>query len=280
MTETTELPEIERRDLHFELGNADMVRWHPAGVHVTQFFNALSLMFPDGERFFTGSVRHFRDEIDDPRLASEVRGFIGQEAMHGREHEVYNDAVKAAGLPAGKLERAVQRRLNIGRRILSHRAQLGVTIALEHYTAMMADVLLDDERVLEGVQPEMAALWRWHAIEETEHKAVAYDVFQQMTGPVHGYLLRCLMMLHTSLIFWLMVTYNHIRLVWAAGAAGDLRGWLKHLHFGFVRPGMLRRIVPKWLDYFRPGFHPWDRDNRYHVEHWRQAYETTGQPPA
>jgi len=281
MSDAAHLAAIERRDLKFDLSDCDMIRWHPAGAHVSQFYNALSLLFPEGEKFFMDSVRHYRNRIQDPGLAEQVRGFIGQEAMHSREHISYNRALRAAGLPAEKLEAGVRWRLNLGRRLFSPRAQLAITIALEHFTAIMADALLSDSRTLEGAPAKLTALWRWHAIEETEHKSVAFDVYREVAGGGLGaYLVRVLMMLHVSLHFWFEVHRNLWHLARAAGIAGSPRGWLKYLHYQFVRPGPMRRIMPQYFAYFRPGFHPWDRDNRRHVEQWKARYHATGEPPA
>src|SRR3546814_18046149 len=48
-----------RRDLHFKLPSESVGAWHNEGPHVSHFFNALSLFFPDGERFFIHAVRHY-----------------------------------------------------------------------------------------------------------------------------------------------------------------------------------------------------------------------------
>ena len=91
-----------RRDLRFVLSPERACDWHQEGSHVTHFFNALSLLFPAGERFFMDSVRNYRDRIDDPVLKKQVLGFIGQEAMHTREHIEYNDLLQNARLPAAR----------------------------------------------------------------------------------------------------------------------------------------------------------------------------------
>src|ERR1700749_2582671 len=133
-----------RRDLRFNLPKERACDWHVQGSHVTHFFNALSLLFPAGERFFMDSVRNYRDQIDDPVLKKQVLGFIGQEAMHTREHVAYNDLLQAAGLPAHKLDRRLWAILGFGKKWLPASVNLGVTVALEHYTAMLAGLLLDD----------------------------------------------------------------------------------------------------------------------------------------
>ena len=100
-----------RRDFRFNLGSRDVLNWHERGPYVTHFFNTLSVFFPVGERFFMHAVRHYRDQITDPELKQAVTAFIGQETMHGREHEAYNEAVSAAGMPVEAMEARVDRLL-------------------------------------------------------------------------------------------------------------------------------------------------------------------------
>src|SRR5262245_26775229 len=272
---------IVRRDIRFDLDRGDVRRWHPAGLHVAHFFNTLSLFFPEGETFFIDSVRHFRDRIRSRRLAADVEGFLGQEAMHSREHKRYNAALTGAGLPAKALEEDLRGILDEIRARVSPEDALAITIALEHFTAIMADVALSDDRILGGADPRFAAVWRWHAIEETEHKAVAYDVYREVTGDGWGaYLRRVRVMLLITIGFWTDVVRYHLHLVHADGALGDLRGWWRLFRFHWVNPGGMRRVWRLWLEYFRPGFHPWQHDNRRHVEAWKEAYAARGVAPA
>src|SRR5688572_13411552 len=103
---------------------------------------SLSSVFPDGEDFFVRSVRHFRDQITDPELKRQVAGFIGQEAMHGREHRAFNDRLSELGYPTRLLERITERGLGVGERVIGTKASLAVTAALEHFTATFAELLL------------------------------------------------------------------------------------------------------------------------------------------
>ncbi|MGH8458256.1 MAG: metal-dependent hydrolase [Nevskiales bacterium] len=272
MTSHSPLP-VEQRDIHFPIASVQLRDWHPKGPHVSQLFNALSLFFPEGEQFFIDTVRHYRHRITDPKLLQEVKGFIGQEAMYGREHRAYNSALAEAGYPALELERKAVKQLELGRKLLPSSGQLAATIALEHFTAILAEVLLSDDSVLENTPPAMAALWRWHGIEETEHKAVAFDVYRAVVGTgLKAYLLRCSIMLSASIRFLVQSIYTHYRLLKHDGLQRDWKGWRAYLHFVFVRPGFLRRIALPWLGYFRPGFHPWKKDNRHHVERWKAQY--------
>jgi len=270
------LPPIERRDLHFKFHSNAI--WHPLGAHVSHLFNALSITFPAGEQFFVDSVRHYYQRIleEHPEMKDTVRGFIGQEAMHSREHEVYNKMLADEGYPIARMEQIVRAILEVSRCFPASN-QLGVTAALEHFTAMLADMLLSDPEVLKDVDPEVAALWRWHAIEETEHKAVAYDVFQLVVpGKLRRYLLRVWTMLTSTFLLLITTTAFHLVLLKKDRALTDWRGWWRFIKATWITPGVLRRTIWPYLQYFRPGFHPWQHDNRHHVEHWKQVYGAAG----
>jgi uncharacterized protein len=252
-----------RRDLKFKLP-ADKVRnWNGYGQHQSQFMNTLSIFFPSGERFFIEAVRNYRERITDPELQKAVTAFIGQEAMHGREHIEYNKALDEAGLPAEAMEKLVIRLLNFAKATLPNADKLAITIALEHFTAILADILLRAPELLDGADPKFAALWRWHALEETEHKAVAYDVYQQVvgTGPA-AYVRRSVALAALTVIFWGLVIPFHAEFMRRDGKLFDLRGWWSLFKYQWIKPGGLRRIIPAYFDYYRPGFHPWQHDNR------------------
>jgi uncharacterized protein len=273
--------DIPKRDIRFDLKDVDFKSWHPAGLHVSHFFNALSVFFPEGEAFFIDAVRHYKDRIRSPKLQAEVQGFLGQEAMHSREHRRYNAALKAAGYPIAELEKRVSDHLETVRKFAPPREQLAATIALEHFTAIMADMVLSDPEILDGAEPHMAAIWRWHAIEETEHKAVAYDVYRTVMGDGwRAYLQRSIVMLLSTVEFWARVFLYHYRFVKADGALGDVRGWWRLFRFLWIKPGGMRKLIRTWLPYFRRDFHPWQHDNSAHVERWKAAYAETGHAPA
>lgn len=254
----------ERRDFKFHLPAEKIHDWNAGGVHWTQFLNTLSIFFPAGERFFIDSVRHFRDQIKAPALSQAIKAFIGQEAMHTREHVEYNDAMIAGKLPAEQLEGRVAALLEQVKKYAPKEAQLAATIALEHLTAVLADMLLKDPRFLADSDARYVALWQWHALEETEHKGVAFDVYEQVMGKgVAAYGLRVGAFVAANVIFWSLFYPYYYSMVRGTKKHRDLRGWWKTFQYQWGNPGGLRRIVPDWLDYFRPGFHPWDHDNRH-----------------
>jgi predicted metal-dependent hydrolase len=264
---------IEVRNKHFDLDSVPCY-WHGGQRSVTLFTNSLSIFFPPGERFFIASVKAYADRVKDEKLRREIKLFCGQEGMHSREHVAYNRMLDRQGYPASAMEKGVERLLRFLSRRLPPLEQLAVTCALEHFTAILAHRLLSDPKLSEGRHPVMAALWRWHAAEETEHKAVAFDVYRAAGG---SYGLRALTMMVTTLIFWAYVSLHQVRLMWVDECLFSLREWVLLYRFLFVDPGAMRRILRPYLTYYRPSFHPWDHDNRALLDAWKDDFGSSPQ---
>ncbi len=230
---------------------------------ISTFFVALSCLFPDGEKFFITSVRHYLDQIKDPLLLEQISGFIGQEGMHARQHIEFNRWLESRGYPIKKQLLRVKFGTSAMRRWLPKRLQLAITIAVEHFTASMASVTLNHgDEILAKWDPKARAVWEWHGIEEAEHKAVAYDVYMAIGG---GYFLRSFSMFLGTLIFisQIVITqYSSLRatgnLKWQVIWQGSKTVWHKN--------GLFRLMFPLWLTYFKPGFHPWQEDNRAQID--------------
>ncbi|TVP52009.1 MAG: metal-dependent hydrolase [Halomonadaceae bacterium] len=261
------IPRKRQFDLQAELSQA----WHGNNVFRTAFFNALSMQFPKGEHAFIESLRAYRDQIDGDQLKAQVRAFIGQEGFHSREHQRYNDAlVQRYGEEAiADIEARFSHHMDFVANLPRSRKLAG-TCAAEHFTAAMAQILLSNPAALDGVSDEMKALWHWHAVEEIEHKAVAYDVFQQQIGSER-----------MRLIVYGFVTYNFSKhtllnmldMLKAEGKLWSPGTWIGGANFLWGRPGVLRRALPHFLAYLRPGFHPWDIDDRPLIAEWKARYE-------
>jgi uncharacterized protein len=255
-----------RRDIRFDLPAERIADWNMGSVHLSQFMNTLSIFFPVGERFFIDAVRQYRDQITDPELQKAVTAFIGQEAMHGREHEEYNELMYARVPEAAQVERFVYALLEQIKKA-PPRVRLSATIALEHFTAIMADGLLKDPRVMEGAEPRFARLWRWHALEETEHKAVAFDVWDTVMGRGTGaYLERSAGMVLATVIFWSIMIPAYVAVIRREGKLTDLKGWRFLAQNIITKVPFFPRLLKPYMDYFRRDFHPWDHDNRHFLE--------------
>lgn len=229
----------------------------------------LSSVFPEGEDFFVRSVRAYRDRIDDPELSKQVKGFIGQEAIHGREHRDFNEQLAALGYPTLAVDRLVKRFLALLHKAAPKSHQLAVTAALEHYTATLAEALLrDDAARAEFATDESRALFTWHALEETEHKSVAFDVYQAVSGK-HIERVATMFAVHVG---FLAVMIGSV----TVSVAKDPRAWRKLP--GSIRglrthPFFQRQVISRLLDYNRKGFHPDDHDTAELLQEWRTRYE-------
>jgi predicted metal-dependent hydrolase len=253
---------ITPRDRRFGREAATPRLWHGGRVEATAIYNALSTTFPAGEAFFVESVRQFRAGAP-PKLAEEIKAFTTQEAIHSREHDAFNRRAAAAGFDLSALEAQVEKRLAVTRGrppIVS----LAATMALEHFTAILAHQLLANPRHLEGGEPETADLWRWHACEEIEHKGVAYDTWLHATahwGRWKRWKVKAKVMLYVTRNFLVDRTAGALELMRQDGVSG-LRAWRLLLAYLWLRPGMFRKIAGAWFKFFLPGFHPWNEDDR------------------
>ncbi|MAX56776.1 MAG: metal-dependent hydrolase [Alcanivoracaceae bacterium] len=260
-----------RRNLKFNLNPAKALTWHKDGLNVSQFLNTMSLFFPVGERFFIDSVRNYRDQITDPELKKAVTAFIGQEAMHGREHDEYNNYVADSGIPLHAQEEVVTKLLNAVQAYTPKAFQLAATVALEHLTAILGGGLLDLPEIMDGSDPGYQAIWNWHALEETEHKAVAFDVYTTVIGRDSNpgaYALRTSTLVAATGIFFALFIPFYLHNVRIKGGLTDLKGWRAVAKHTWGKKGIFRNITRPWLDWFKPGFHPWDHDNRQHLENF------------
>jgi uncharacterized protein len=253
---------ITPRDRRFGRG-AKQERWWMGGDPVaTAFYNALSATFPKGEGFFVESVRKFRDGAP-PKLEAEIKAFVTQEVMHSREHVQFNKRATEAGYDLSELDAQVDYRLGVTRSkppIVS----LAATMCLEHFTAILAHQLLKNPRHLGRADPESAELWRWHAIEEIEHKGVAYDTWLHATRALprgKRWRIKAKVMLYVTRNFIIDRSRGTLELLRQDGITGP-RAWARMLWFAWIWPGMLRKILGAWASFFLPGFHPWNHDDR------------------
>ncbi len=253
---------ITPRDRRFGRALAQK-RWWLGGDPIgSAYHNALSITFPRGEAFFVESVKAFREGAN-PKLAAEIRSFVTQEVMHSREHVSFNKRVTDAGYRIEHLEKVVADSLELTKnrpQILN----LAVTMALEHYTAMMAHQMLRDPKAFAGADPELSDMWKWHAIEEIEHKGVAYDTWLHATrdwSRWKRWKVKTIMMLVVTKNFWTKRWEATLDLL----AQDGITGWKAKARLAWYlmgNPGPVRRLALPWLAFFMPGFHPWNHDDR------------------
>jgi predicted metal-dependent hydrolase len=254
--------EDELRDLpkHFAAGG-DIVMSHILAV--------LSSVFPDGEDYFVRSVEAVKDRITDPVLRADIEGFIGQESMHGLEHRVLNERLAELGYPTHAIGVYVRRLTKLREPMQGKKMNLAITAGLEHYTATLAETLLGNRDAREVVGDNaVRSVLLWHALEESEHKAVAFDVFKQAGG---GERLRSLAMwmVHATFVLetgaWTLISLAMDPDAWRHPIR-LLRSFLRLRTSPFTSPAAVHQL----FSYHRRGFHPNDRDTSALIAEWRE----------
>ncbi|MGB7408532.1 MAG: metal-dependent hydrolase [Pontixanthobacter sp.] len=270
-TQTVSQPAIVIRDERFNRDTTPR-RWWAGEPFGTAWHNALSATFPRGEAFFIESVKAHRDGAP-PKLAEEIRAFVRQEINHTREHIAFNKLAEDSGYDIVAIDKRVEEMLALtkGRPAIIN---LAVTMALEHYTAMMAHEFLANPKHFVDADAEVRDMWRWHSVEEIEHKGVAYDTWNHATrdwSPWRRWKLRSLMMVIITAKFFRNRWTDSLSLLAQDGITGWKArfGLLKYLT---ISPGIVRRILPAWLAYFKPGFHPWDHDDRELIQKYEGEF--------
>jgi len=237
--------------------------WHSNDPIRTAFLNALSVTFPQGESFFVEAVRRYRDAAD-PRLQEHIALFIKQETLHTREHVAFNRVIEQAGYDTEAMNAYTAHRMTVAR-ARPPIAQLAITVALEHFTAILAHELLANPRQLDGAEPEVARLWKYHAIEEIEHKSVAFETYLAATKEWSGFkrwYVRCKVMAIMSFLFWRTNT-RHMADFFRQDGINTPRTWMRVLKHHFVAPGLLYKIAGEYWKFYSPTFHPWHTDDRH-----------------
>jgi len=259
------------RRLRVDLARGFGPLWAGGDAFRTHFMNALSMSFPVGEQFFIDSVRagvQLRPAEDQARWAPLVRGFVGQEATHRHLHGLFNAELARQGL-VNHWERWARWRIARSARMhpVNH---VAVTAAYEHFTAVLATDVLQHPSRLAGAEPDLALLWRWHAVEESEHKAVAFDLYREMGGSERR---RIAWFAYIWLLFVLESLAQTTINLWNSGQLRRPRTWGQGLRFLFGRQGLVWTTARPLMQYLRPGFHPRQLPDAPAVSAWLQEHQ-------
>lgn len=262
---------VPRKGPDFGLAGDIPKYWLDGDAFKTRFFDAMSLLFPEGEKFFIACVRDYRDQITDPQLQAQVKDFMYQEGQHGMVHTQFNNRLKDQGIGVDTILEE-QKRIMFGffRKYLPASFTLGQTAAAEHMTALMAHGFFRGG-LMDKADPRIRAMYAWHAVEEIEHKAVAYDVMKKVARV--GYLTRILSFMQVTFTFpfHVFLIMNHMFKV--DGAKNRLAMWAKGLWWLYGWGGLYPRLMPHYLAYYLPGFHPWKLGDLKVHQVWTAAFE-------
>lgn len=246
---------VVRSNLDFKLEQVPRF-WFANNPFRTRVFDALSLTFPDGERYFIQSVRQFRDQITDPDLQQRVADFIRQEAQHGLAHDQMNDLMRQQGMP---IDRFIGILRNIFKYELENRSaqyNIAMTAAAEHLTALMAHTFYNQQSTMQEAHPFVRALLAWHAIEEMEHRDVAFDVMKDI-AQVPEYLRKFALVFTTVMMFHFTLYRALVMLRYDGFSKWQrLKMTYQGLPWFLGKHGILSAMLGPYLDWFKSDFHP------------------------
>lgn len=250
--------EIVPRRVRPEIPEDARRHWFGGDPAATHMFNALSVGFPRGEKMFVDAVRAHKDRITDPELVDAVRRFVSQETQHSVAHEQFNAWLTRQGLPVAEVEALVKRDIDRAEQTLSPEVLLAVTAALEHFTALLAQALIEAPDFVDSIDDPIRTMWLWHALEEMEHKAVAIDVYRHVGGRES---IRVASMMVITVLFVRDAFVQQALFMRTDGHGRDLASYAKFAKRFFGRRGYLSGMLGRYTAYYRPDFHPWRGDD-------------------
>lgn len=260
---------IKPRKVRLPFNDVTTTYFYDNNALISAFMAALSATFPPGEKSFIDAVRHYRDQIDDPELQAQIQGFIGQEGHHSHQHKEINRKLDDLGLYATRLEAELEARIEKEQPLSKHEDRLAFTAGMEHMTAIMAEYILTHQDVLDPLPNSTRELLLWHAVEEIEHKAVAFDVYDKVVGDRNK--LRIIMAVQTFEFVRLISSYQ-FKLLWWAKKVPSLKDVFGAAKFLAGKNGLLPNIAKPYLDYYRKDFHPWDNNNQALIDAWKRDH--------
>jgi len=263
---------IPPRHIDFNFPQSIPKYFYAGNATATTFFAMLSGFFPPGERYFMDSVRHFRDRVTDKEQRAAISGFMGQEAIHGREHERLNELLAERGFDMRTPERFVKIGLKV-LEMLPPSTKLAATTFMEHFTALLAEQLLEDKDFQGLADPEMIKIWQWHALEELEHKSVAYDVYE-LVG--NRYSERVAATAASLVVLLPMLGVTWAWMLARDGKLGSIKDNAKGLNMLFGRKGFVSKILPRLPEFTQRHFHPGNHDTRQMEQAWRERLFAEG----
>ncbi len=260
--------EIVPRKVTFDFSDFDGPIYYDNNSCISAMWVALSASFPAGEAEFIKSVMIFESEINDPKLKAEVRDFAQQEAHHSLQHRRVNKMFDSLGYQTERLNLFFKDELKKREHTWSPEKRLARTVCAEHVTAVMANHALSHPEHMAHFPESFRNLFLWHAIEEIEHKSVAFDVYQECVGDIK--LLHKEYKTFTRFEFpystWMSSRYllkklDH-KVTWK-----ERKGLWDNL---YGKGGMISDMKGLYKQFLNKGFHPWDHDDSALVEQWKE----------
>lgn len=248
-------------------------RMYKDTILASAIFEALSIFLTYGEDLVIDTARYHRQFLTDPVLKQRVTALIGQEAVHSKVHSAFNDTLAEHRYPVPLYRFLASQVFEHIFKKLSNPMQLSMMAGIEHFTAVLAEYMMKHEEVFENaIDEKQRALWMWHMLEESEHKDIAYDVFEELSG---DYALRIagFAVAANVILFWvplggsLIPFFRQPTLVFKPSYWKDVARSIKLL--AGPDDGVFGSTMKHVLDYLRRDFHPNDHDTSEYLAYYK-----------
>ena len=145
------------------------------------FLIGLSLLLPYLEPYLIRTMKEAKRHVTDPDLMADLQNFSAQEGQHYREHIRFNEAIRRSGYPElERMETALEADYQRFSDTKSLRFNLGYAEGFEALTTASARFMIEESEL--RLDTPCGDLMAWHAMEELEHRTVAFDVYDHVCG--------------------------------------------------------------------------------------------------
>jgi len=265
-----EIPPIEVRKISLPFSDIDNKYFYNNNAIISTLLAYMSASFPGGEKGFIDSVRYYESAIDDPDLKNRVKSFIGQEGHHSHQHRRVNKALANIGLAADKVEESHAKRVTKDRQQWNPKNFLAYTVGMEHFTAIIAEYALKNPEVFEPLSPSVRNLLLWHAVEEIEHKSVAFEVYETCVG---GKTRLNVMMAYGTILNLVRIGAGQFEILKETKEIPKFSDIGETMTLLFGKKGLITGITKPYLDFFKAGFHPWENGLIDSYDDWKQKLD-------
>ena len=261
--------EIKARHMDFPFGSMNALKFHDDNIYKSSFMAGLSAAFPSGEKEFIDSVRNYRNKVKNPQLIEQIKGFMAQEGHHQYQHRLVNEELDRLGYNTSKVDKMLKKMIDKRLKVLDDKTRLAFTVAAEHVTAIMGSYIINHPEFLDNMEQPFKDLLLWHAVEEVEHKAVAFDVYMECEGDVKY--LQKITKISTRLLHYRLFR-NMLVLAFGTKHWTSFRDFKNCMKWMFGKDGMWRALRKPYKDFFTEGFHPWRDGGEELIIKWQEEF--------
>lgn len=249
-----------RKDTLFDFSELNNAIHTERNIYTSHFFNALSLVTPITEGILIRAIREAQPRLQGSELEADAKAFIGQEAIHTREHRRLNRKLAELGFDTCEAIEEIEQEVKKLEEAMSLQQRLALVVTGEHVIYSLARALLNARHEDLEQHDEVKKLFVWHSLEEMEHQSVCDDIYRHLYGTGMKQKLmyyRTYVLVNQLLLRMVSKLMKQLLAQSKKPKSGEFKDFLSWLMF---KPGIGATTTKELLWYFTPGFHHWKKD--------------------